>query len=172
MEFFMFEVGDYIIYGNSGVCKVTDVGPIDIGGEKSGRLYYTMIPCFSQDGKIFTPVDNDKILMRSVIDKENAIKLIDDIKNIEDLWIADEKKREYDYKEAIKTCEPREMIKIIKTIYKRKQSRIAAGKKITASDEKYFKLAENSLYGELAITFEMTKDEAKEFVVKRVEGIE
>ncbi len=166
----MFELGDYIIYGSNGVCEITDIAPMEFNGEK--KMYYTMVPYFSKESKIFTPVDNDKILMRSIVDKESALSLIDDIKNIEFLWIADEKKREYDYKEAMKTCDPRELVKIIKTIYQRKQSRIAAGKKITASDEKYFKLAENSLYGELAVTLSMTRDEAKEFVINRVEHME
>jgi len=46
------------------------------------------------------------------------------------------------------------------------------GKKVTAVDEKYFHLAENSLYGELAIPLEMTKEEVKKYVVERVEQLQ
>ena len=56
---------------------------------------------------------------------------------------------------------------LIKTIYIRKQERLLE-KKITATDDKYFHIAEEKLYGELAIALSMTKDEAKEFVVSRV----
>lgn len=28
----MYELGDYIIYGNHGVCKVEDIGSLDIAG--------------------------------------------------------------------------------------------------------------------------------------------
>lgn len=41
----------------------------------------------------------------------------------------DEKKREEAYRNAIHSCDARELVKIIKTIYLRRQSRIEEGKK-------------------------------------------
>ena len=95
--------------------------------------------------------------------------MIDDIKNIDTILVQDEKKREETYKKAIRSCDARELVKIIKTIYLRKKDRIAEGKKITNSDEKYYRIAEDNLYGEVAIALSMTKEEAKEFVEKKVE---
>ena len=44
------------------------------------------------------------------------------------------------------------------------QCRISEGKKITNSDRKYFKMAEDSLYGELAIVLDMEKEKEPEQV--------
>ena len=63
-------------------------------------------------------------------------------------------------------------MKIIKTIYLRKKERIAEGKKMTYSDEKYYRIAEDNLYGEVAVVLSMTKEEAKEFVERKVEEVE
>lgn len=164
----MFQKGDVIIYGNNGVCTVEKIGPLDSNLSMKGRVYYTLQPFYMKESRIFTPADNEKVLMRSVISKKEALELIDDIRNIDALWISDEKGREYEYKEAIGKCDCRELVKIIKTIYTRKQSRIAEGKKVTAVDEKYFHMAENSLYGELAIPMGMTKEAVKEYVIDRV----
>lgn len=164
----MFEVKDYIIYGSHGVCKVKAVGKLDTAGMGKDRLYYTLEPVYENGSKIFTPVDNEKVMIRAVISKEEAIELIDDIKNIDTLWITNEKRREFDYKEAFQKNDCRELVKIIKTIHTRKQIRIAEGKKITASDERYFRMAEETLCGELAIPLEMEKEEVKEFVTKIV----
>ena len=60
-------------------------------------------------------------------------------------------------------------MKIIKTIYLRRKSRIEEGKKLTYSDEKYYKMAEDNLYGEVAVTLSMTKEEAKAFIEEKVE---
>lgn len=49
--------------------------------------------------------------------------------DMEPLWVKDEKQRETQYKETLRKCDCRELIRIIKTIYHRMQSRIAEGKK-------------------------------------------
>ena len=166
----MFKIGDLIIYGNNGVCEIKGIGKLDSSCAPKDKIYYTIEPYYTTETKIYTPVDNDKVIMRPIATKKEALELIDSIDDIDVLWIPDEKKREYDYKETIKKCDCIELVKIIKTIYIRKQSRIAEGKKITNSDEKYFRLAEEHLYGELAISLNMNKDEAKEFVINRVEN--
>lgn len=164
----MFKKGDYIIYGNKGVCRVEEIGTLNSPGISKNRIYYTLVPYFTKGSTIFTPADNDKVLMRPVISQEEALELIDGIREIEALWIPDEKRREAAYKEALHKCECRELVRIIKTIYSRKMARLASGKKVTAGDEKYFHMAEDELYGELAVVFDMDKEEAKEFVLERV----
>jgi len=90
----MFEKGDVIIYGNNGVCTVEKIGPLESKLTTKGRIYYTLQPFYMKESRIFTPADNENVLMRSVISKKEALELIDDIKNIEALWIPDEKGRE------------------------------------------------------------------------------
>ncbi len=168
----MFQKNDYVIYGNNGVCMIKDIGPLDMPGVAKERLYYTLVPCYTKDSQIFTPVDSNKVIMRTLIPKDEIMQLIDEIPTIELLWIKDEKQRESQYKEALRKCDCRELIRIIKTIYQRGQSRIAAGKKMTSSDEKYFHLAEESLYGEFAITLGMNREDVREFIHGKVKQVE
>lgn len=174
----MFEVGDYVVYRNNGVCKVEDIGPMDLPGSAGskqpaeGRLYYTLVPIYAKGSKLYTPTDNEKVIIRPVISREAADELIDNIQDIETLWITDAKRRESVYKEALLKCDCREWIKIIKTLYLHQQSRIAEGKKATASDEKYLRIAEDNLYGELAIPLKMDKDMVEEFIIERVNAME
>ena len=51
------------------------------------------------------------------------------------------------------------------------EDRIAEGKKVTASDSKYYHIAEDSLCGELAISLDMEKDEVKDFIKVRINKI-
>ena len=166
----MFQTGDYIIYGTRGVCRVKNIGTLDFSGTK-GRLYYTLSPCYMEGSTVYTPVDATGIVMRPVMTREEALALIDEIPQIEELWIKDEKSREYAYKEAIRGCDNRELVRIIKTIYNRGRSRMEAGKKVTVADNKYFKIAEENLYGELAVSLDLTKEEAKQFVMDRVKAV-
>ena len=164
----MFHVGEFVVYGSQGVCKVTDVGCLNLPGAPDDRLYYTLEPCHILGGKIFTPVDNQKAIIRPVISKDEAITLIDDMTDIETLWVPDERKRESYYKDALRKCDCLELVKIIKTTYLRKQSRVAAGKKVTTGDEKYLHLAESNLYGELAVALDMEQEQVKQFIIDRI----
>lgn len=166
----MFHAGEFVVYGSHGVCKVTDVGCLNLPDAPNGRLYYTLEPCRILGGKVFTPVDNQKAIIRPVISKDNAMALIDDMTDIETLWVPNERKRESYYKDALRKCDCRELVKIIKTTCLRKQSRAAAGKKVTAGDEKYLHLAEAILYGELAIALDMEQEQVKQFIANRIKG--
>lgn len=166
----VFQTGDYMIYGSNGVCRVESVGTIDrIPGIPNDKLYYTLKPVYIKGSTIYTPVDNQKVLSRPLISREEAMELIEGVEEIETLWVANEKQREEVYKESLATCDCRELIRIIKTVYQRMQSRIAEGKKITNNDRKYFKMASDSLYGELAIVLEMGKDKVEEFIKERMQ---
>lgn len=165
----MFEVGEYIVYGVKGVCRVEDITHIDISGADKNRLYYVLTPIGESSGKIYAPTDNQKVMMRRIISKEEADRLIDELPQIELLWVPDDKQREAKYKEALNTCDYRAWVSIVKTLYLRKQERVSQGKKITALDERYMRTAENELYSELSLTLGVPKDEMENYIRDRLE---
>ena len=168
----MFEKGDFIVYGNNGVCEVRDITTINMKDAPKDRLSYILSPRHHKDSKIFTPVDNEKAVMRAVLTKEEADELINGIPNIEELWVSNDKLREEKYKETMRSCECKDWIKIIKTLYLRKQERIAQGKKTTAMDEKYLRMAEENLYSELSLVLDIPKEDMVEYIKKRVVAME
>lgn len=167
----MFKVDDYIVYGGNGVCRVLSKGVPTIHGADKERQYYKLQPIYENGSIIYTPVDNDKVVMRKTISKDEAIDLIKNIPSIEILYFDDEKMREEKYKEVIHAYNCRELIKVIKTSYLRKEERLAEGKKNIATDDKYLKMAEEYLYGELAISLNISKEQVRDFIVQTVENI-
>ncbi len=168
----MFEIGDYIVYGNNGVCKIESVGVMDSPIAQKDEIYYTLCPFYTKGSKIFTPANNSKVVMRRIITKKEAMDLIEAIQNIDCLSFTDKRRREIEYKDALKKCDCKELIRIIKTIYLLKQERLNEGKKITAGDEKFFHMAEENLYGELAIALELDKIKVKEYIIDRIENLQ
>ena len=98
--------------------------------------------------------------------------MIQRIPKIETVWIVNEKAREVQFKEALHTCDCEELIKIIKTLYHRKQQRIESGKKVTVVDEKYFRQAEDKLYEEFAFVLGMEKNKVSDYISTRMEAVE
>ena len=76
----MFQPGELLVYGSTGVCQVLSIDQRQdyVNGVKQSRLYYQLKPLY-QGGVIYTPVDNDKVVMRPVISREDAETLIDSI---------------------------------------------------------------------------------------------
>ena len=63
----MFEIGQLIMYASRGVCRVDDIGTLDL--EDAGdRVYYTLTPLFAK-GTFYIPVDS-KAYMRPIMTEE------------------------------------------------------------------------------------------------------
>lgn len=167
----MFEVGEYIMCGGHGVCRVTDVtgNPIDKLDKK--RKYYILQPVFEKSSTIYTPVDNEKVVMRRIMDEKEAKELVEQIPTIETVWIKEEKSREQMYKEAIRTYDCHSLVQIIKTLYLRKMDRVSHGKKVLSSDEYYLKKAEELLYSEMSIALSIPKDSVEEYITDEINKV-
>ena len=76
----MYQTGEFIVYGTSGVCRVDAVGKPPFGGEED-KMYYTLVP-LSGTETIYIPVDSP-VFTRPVISREQAERLIDAIPSIE-----------------------------------------------------------------------------------------
>lgn len=162
--FKVFKVGDYIVHGRNGVCKVQDITHIDISGADKDQLYYLLVPMKSEGSKIFYPVDSDKVIMRSIVTKKEVEKIVSEIGNIEPMWIDNDRQREAKYKEAISSCDCHQLICIIKTLYQRNSERMAQGKRTTYVDDRYLKEAKDNLHGEFAVALGIDKEEVEEYI--------
>ena len=152
-----YEKGDFVSKPVTGICKIEDILYLTPGDEKNKKLYYVMKPVEDEKEKIYIPVSNSRL--RVCLTNEEGWNLIKRIPEIQTAWINNEKMREQSYKDAIKTNDPEALVAIIKMIYQRKQKRLAQGKKCTATDARYFQIAENLLYVELGVALEKPKQE-------------
>ena len=160
----MFEKGQLIMCGGHGVCRVVNVIGNPIDRLDKVRKYYVLEPVFEKGSTVYTPVDNDKVIMRRILNKEEAEELVGRIAEIDTVWIREEKGREQMYKEAIRTYDCQSLVQIIKTLYLRRQSRLKEGKKVLSSDEQYLHKAEELLYSEMSLALSIPKDEVETYI--------
>ena len=159
-----------MIYGRVGICRVKGVTTMEMPGVPGDRLNYVLSPNGKSNGTIYTPVDGMKQVLRPVMTKEEAENLIDSLPEIEELSIDNEKLREEKYKECMRTCDGTELFRIIKTIYSRKRKRLKSGKRVTAVDERYMKLAEDNLYSELSLLLGVPKEKMVSYISEKIDA--
>jgi len=167
----VFQIGDYVICSNKGVCEVENITVLNISGADKEKEYYILKPLYSAGSTVYVPVDSQKDhTMRKVLERTEAERLIGTIPEIPLLVITNDKMTEQMYKDCMKSNDCQELVKLIKTIHQRKQKRIQAGRKITAVDAKYFHLAEENLYGELAVALDLSREEVSGYITAAING--
>lgn len=66
----MFTVGDYVVCGNNGICRVQDITTLNISGIDKSRKYYLLKPVFLSGSTVYIPVDTADEAMRKAMNKD------------------------------------------------------------------------------------------------------
>ncbi len=164
----MYQVGEYVVVGNKGVCIVDNITTLDISGVDREREYYILKPVYVPGSTVYVPVDSADS-MRRVLTKDEVTHLIHEIPQIPLIETVNDKLLEQEYKGCMKNNSCKEWVRIIKTVYLRKQKRQELGRKVTAVDAKYFRIAEDNLYGELAVVLDIPKNEVESYITSEVD---
>lgn len=166
----MFEKGEYVVRGRNGVCRVTDVTTLNFGEVDKKRRYYVLTPVYQQTSKIYVPVDTQDGSLRRILTKDEIMRLIDSIPEIGTIEIGNEKMCEELYRNSMQEPGCEGYVKVLKTLYLRRQKRQESGRKESAVDGKYQRMAEESLYGEIAVALGISREEVEDFITEQIEG--
>jgi len=167
----MFKIGQYVSCGNKGVCTVENITTLDISGVDKEKMYYILKPYYASSSTVYVPVETGETSMRPILTKEEAEYLIASIPEIPMLVVLNDKNLEQEYRNTMKSNRCEDWIKVIKTIYDRKQKRFQARRKETAVDSKFCKMAENNLYGELAVVFQVQREDVQHYIAEQLQGL-
>ena len=109
----MYQAGEFIVYGTSGVCRVESVGAPPFAGEED-KLYYTLAPVSGSE-TIYIPVDSS-VFMRPVISRVQAQRLIDSIPSIEEDHFTSHSLRmsTEHYQAALQTHDCRDLVQLMR----------------------------------------------------------
>lgn len=162
----MYEVGAIVVYGRTGVCQVEDVI------QRDGQAYYALKPLY-QSCDIFVPVDSDKVFIRPVISREEAHSLIDALPAMEVEPYEGQAMRDLSqqYQTALASHDCRDLFALTKSLYTKKQATARQKKKFGAVDERFMKLGEELLFGELAVVLDIQPGEVPEYISRRLSSV-
>lgn len=169
----MFNVGELIVYGNTGVCRIERImRPEDSDFPDyfdSSRCYYAMKPQ-NDTSTIYTPTDNKKVFMRRIISANEANRLIDLIPTIkaEAFHSSSLKELKEHYQSATNTHDCGDLIELIMSIYAKSQLAKEHNRRLGQIDTRYMQQAEQLLYGEFSAVLGMEPDQVKDYIQSRV----
>lgn len=164
----MFALGDTVLYGIEGVCRIAEIANKNFGGET--QEYYVLKPIHQDGSTFYLPLGNPVACskLRRVLSADEIHDLIRTMPEEAPEWIDDENTRKFAYKEIIQSGDRKELIRMIKALYFHRESLREEGKKFHICDERFMKEAEKVLYDEFAHVLNMEPEEVLGFIMEQV----
>lgn len=166
----MFNIGDKIVYGLSGIYVVEDICKQTVLGNE--RTYYKLHILNGSASCVYIPVDNEGLVssMRYPITSTEAQRIISQINEIEPHeWYKDSRKRNDVFREVFESGDHRALISVIKALWNSFESRRAEKKKIYASDENLMRKAQGLLYSEFSLALGIPENEVADYIKSKAE---
>ncbi len=166
----MYQAGQLILYGKTGVCRVDGIASRAAPKEEAARLYYVLHPLY-QSGSILAPVENvdsGVIFTRPIMSRDEAqafIRTLPTLKS-EPYYNQNLSQLREHYREQLGSLSGRDLALLICSIYRKKQEAAAGKRKLGAVDQQFMDEAEGLLYGELAAALSIDRDAVKSYINK------
>ena len=164
----MFQPGEKIVYGTTGVCTVQEVTPRDdLPGTAPGTLYYALEP-LSGSGIIYLPVDAP-VFMRPVITRQEAEALVARIPEMaaEAYHQRNLQMLRNHYQEVLRSHDCEKLLEMTMSIHVKEKQASKAGRKLGQIDARFQKRAEELLWGELAVALEIPVEEVPRYIQEK-----
>lgn len=152
----MFNIGDLIIYSAQGICSIDNIEEKTFFGDT--KEYYILHPVENPKLQISIPVDNDKVVMLEMLNKEKAEEILESFKGPGIEWIEVDSHRYEVYSDFVKKGNRKEIAKIGNTLIRQRIKIEAEGKKFHEKDKKVLATIEGVLFAELAYSLKATPE--------------
>ncbi|MBE7721379.1 MAG: CarD family transcriptional regulator [Lacrimispora celerecrescens] len=165
----MINIGDIIIYGNHGICKVT--GLQDMYMDEKIRSYYVLKPIYNTASTVYVSAISNKrkTEIRHVLSADEIFSVVEKMSDEDLIWIKDNHKRKELYGQILSDGNRSELIKMIKTLRYQKQElkNINKDRKLQIFDECFLKDAEKALCEEFAYVLNIKREEVIPFIYEQ-----
>lgn len=160
----MFYIGDLIIYSAHGICRIDDICKNTYFGVT--KDYYVLHSMENYKLKISTPVDNDKVIMQGLLNRNEAEKILQSFKLPGVTWIELDNQRTQIYYDVIRKGNRREIANIANTLMRKKNETKKYRRKFQEKDDKLLTFIQSILFEELALALNTTPEVISKKITK------
>ena len=164
----MFQVGDQVVYGIHGVCRVVDQEERVV--DRKHVTYLALEPIGQGGSKYLVPTQNAAAMakLRRMLSREELEAMLDSEEVRADSWIKDENLRKQTYRELINSGDRTRLICMVRTLYRHKAAQAAAGRKCHLCDENFLRDAEKLLTSEFSLVLDMEPEQVRKYVAEKL----
>lgn len=151
----MYQVGDYVVYGSHGVCRI--VAEEDRRIERKLIAYFSLEPMGQPGAVYYVPSKNPAALakLRPLIEREALNELLTSDGVRTSYWIQDENRRKLRYREILSSGDCTALFSMVYTLHLHKRELLDSGRKVHQCDENFLQDATKLLTTEFSIVLNM-----------------
>ena len=160
----MFKVNDSVIHCREGLSTIVAMNNMN------GKDYFLVSVNRSSGETIYVPVDTANNIIRPLMNKKDADDLLIYIKKIKKDFNSNTKQRRDAYKKMLSSGNVKEIAYLYRQLYfyEKIGGENNTEIKLGPVDIDMLTYAQNMLMDELSITYEVKRDEIKDFIEKRI----
>lgn len=157
----MFQVGDAVSYGTSGVCTIAEKKKVCLAGQPCEC--YILKPVYDRTMKICVPCNSQVLLerMRTLPSKEEILELLQEPAPEHN---SDPEVRKERYRQTLQSGDRHALLRMIRDIYAERRHRHAMGKQLSSYEDSALREAQHILHSEVAYTMGIEPQEVPEFI--------
>ncbi len=162
------EIGSYVLYGKTGVCRVEEKTSIAMGKETND--YYVLSPLSDGRSSVFVPCGNEALVakMCPLMTREeiDALLSVADSERLE--WIDDRTQRMAFYRTVMGGNDRRLLIRLICSLFRKKHQRQEQGKRLSTMDEATLQECMRLIDEEFSMVLGIPQSQVVNYILERL----
>ena len=166
----MYKIGDIVIYGAEGLCRIVDITEKKFG--KEVIEYYVLESIDSSDSTTYVPMHNEKSMskMRHILREDEIVEIIKQFPANDMPWIDNDRERQKVFRDTLLFGNSKDIIRLARTIHLHQKKQEAQGRKLHMADERFLKDAERMIFDEIAYVMKIEKDQVLDFITENMKN--
>lgn len=160
-----FRIGEYVVYGTSGVCKIENITLTSLSSAIPPRQYYILTQVKSAS-TIYVPCEgpSEKRRMRYLLSKDGIDRLLSSVKDKTMEWNSDRKARNTLFHDILSAGVSEEYLLMIRCIYAQKEYLESNKKKLSNTDSDILFTAQTLLEDEFSFVLGISCQEVGKYI--------
>ena len=150
-----YKIGDHVMYGVSGACKIVEIGTLDFAGPD--KIYYSLKPVYDSRDTIYVLVTKDDEISRKVIGKKKAQEIV---KQIREGGLKGQLPDRETCDNILQNADSLEVTNLIRQLRNVRAQNKKNHKGLNIADQKLLTYAERIVSSELAVAFTISMEDA------------
>lgn len=164
----MYKTGEFVVYGNEGVCVVEAISKLNSPITNKITNYYELKPLHG-NGNVYVPVDANVFMRLAVTDKEIK-EIITEIPDIRDIRynIKNNRELQIHYKTLLSSHEFLDTFKAWISLNNKKEDLAKINKKLGQVELKFLRIAKELIEDEFSVALGIPKKEAEIYINEKI----
>ncbi|MDY3265541.1 MAG: hypothetical protein SOX21_03775 [Candidatus Enterosoma sp.] len=165
----MFKIGDKVLDRNGRIFLIECSEMKDFGN--GDAPYFVLKPCFRYDFndgyRTYVPEDRSASLLRPVMEREEALEIIDSLPSLETFPEVNPRERKNFFAKVVSSGNRTDICKVIKTLLAYRQERLRRNKQFSDFDRRLLNSLILLFTNEISVALEMEPESVLPFVKER-----